>query len=112
MTALVFLCLGLAAAPGGAVAWAGVGGHKPKPVVRIVIQPKWHRLASGGVAVIGASGRYVFIGRWSGSASVVDEPTRHSVRLTPPAGCFFDTESARQSAAGGWWRSAIHRPLG
>jgi hypothetical protein len=86
--------------PGGTMARAGVTPDARKPLPRVVLHPKWRRLAPGGIALVAVSGRYVYIGRWTGSASVIDEETKHAVRLNPPAGCFFDTERA---PLGGLW---------
>ena len=99
---LVFLGLGIAI--GGSIARAHVIAHEPKQLAPIVLHPKWHRLAPGGVALISVSGRYVYIGRWTGSASVIDEQTKHVVRLKAPAGCRFDTEL---TPVGGSWVVAI-----
>ena len=82
------------------MARAGPAGHQPKLLAPTVLQPKWHLLAPRGVALVAVSGRYVYIGRFTGTASVIDEQTKHAVRLTPPAGCFFDTDFA---PLGGSW---------
>jgi hypothetical protein len=97
---LVLLFLALVVVGGPAVARAGLTGHEAKPRVPIVLKPKWHLLPPRGVALVAASGRYVYIGRFTGTASVTDERTKHAVRLTPPAGCFFGTDFA---PLGGSW---------
>lgn len=97
---LVLLFLGLAVVSSATAAGAGPAGHEPKLLAPIVLQPKWHLLAPRCVALVAVSGRYVYIGRFTGGASVIDEQTKHAVRLTPPAGCCFDTDLA---PLGGAW---------
>ena len=91
---LVVLFLGLAIVSSATAARAGLAGHEHKPLEPIVLQPRWHLQAPRGVALVAVSGRYVYIGRFTGTASVIDEQTTHAVRLTPPAACSFDTDFA------------------
>lgn len=97
---LVLLFLGLAVVSSATVAHAGRTEHERKLLAPMLLQPKWHLLAPRGVALVAVSGRDVYIGRFTGTASLIDEQTKYAVRLTPPAGCFFDTEFA---PLGGSW---------
>jgi hypothetical protein len=99
----VLVFLGLAVATSGTAVRAEVIAHEPKPLAPMVLHPKWHLLAPGGIDLVAVSGRYVYIGRSTGSASLIDEQTKHAVRLTPPAGCSFEAETPRSGALGGSW---------
>jgi hypothetical protein len=79
---------------GGSVSRAKVARHKPKRPSALVLHPKWRVLAPSGVERVLVSGRYVFIGKATGSGVVSDEQTGKRVVLTPPAGCDFDFSSA------------------
>lgn len=105
---LAFLCLALVT--NGTVARARATVHARQALAPVVLRPKWHLLASRGVAVVAASGRYTYVGRWSGSATVIDEQTKRTIRLAPPAGCFFETELP--PIGGSWVVASCHSPSG
>lgn len=84
----------------GLVVVASATAHESKPRAPMVLHPKWHLLAPRGVALVSVSGRYVYVGSFTGPASVIDEQTHHTIRLNPPAGCFFSTDF---SPLGGSW---------
>jgi hypothetical protein len=83
------------------VAQATVPRHKPKRPTILVLHPRWHVVAPSGAERVVVSGRYVFIGKATGSGVVIDEQTGKRIAPTLPAGCYFD--SGNSPALGGSW---------
>jgi hypothetical protein len=100
--------LALVVTAAGSVARARVLRHNPKRPNAVVLRPRWRVIAPSGVGRVLVSGRYVFIGKPTGSSVVSDEQTGKRVVLTPPAGCYLDNFNS--AALGGSWVVATCNP--
>ena len=104
----MLLFVGLLVLAVGSAGRATALRHKPTRPATVVLHPKWHLVAPGGVDQVLVSGRYAYIGGDAGSGVLIDEQTGNRVTLAPPTGCYFD--NGNSAALGGSWVVATCNP--
>lgn len=77
----IFLFVGLLVVAVGSAGRATALRHKPNWPTTVVLDPKWHVAAPGGVEQVLVSGRYAYIGGDSGSGALINERTGKRVVL-------------------------------